>query len=77
MKKLSIVLGLTLFCFQAVLADEVLPAQDFNDNRAVAAIQKQPAADNQQQKVKNNWFCIVIQVNGKAKDDTSAVPSGE
>ena len=54
-------------CGQIVLADEVQPAQTANDNRAVVTVQKQPAKENKQQ-VKNNWFCIVIQVNGKIKD---------
>ncbi len=77
MKKLTLILGLLLFCSQSVLADEAAPAQDFNDNRAVVSIQKQPAGDNQQQKVKNNWFCIVIQINGKAVDEQRVdEPSG-
>lgn len=67
MKKLAIILSLLLFCGQIVLADEVQPAQTANDNRAVVTVQKQPAKENKQQ-VKNNWFCIVIQVNGKIKD---------
>ena len=67
MKKLSILLIALLFCSQIVLADEVQPAQTANDNRAVVTVQKQPAKENKQQ-VKNNWFCIVIQVNGKIKD---------
>ena len=67
MKKLAIILSLLLFCSQIVLADEVQPAQTANDNRAVVTVQKQPAKENKQQ-VKNNWFCIVIQVNGKIKD---------
>ena len=67
MKKLAIILSLLLFCGQIVLADEVQPTQTANDNRAVVTVQKQPAKENKQQ-VKNNWFCIVIQVNGKIKD---------
>ena len=67
MKKLSIILGLLLFCSQACIADEVEPAQTANDNRAVITVQKQPAKENKQE-VKNNWFCIILQVNGKVKD---------
>lgn len=58
---------LTAICLLGVnvLADEVnVPAQSFNDNRAAIGIQKQPAKENKQE-VKNNWFCIVVQVNGK------------
>ena len=68
MKKISIILSLLLFCGKIVLADEVQPAQTANDNKAVVTVQKQPAKENKQQ-VKNNWFCIVIQVNGKIKDN--------
>ena len=67
MKKLSIILGLLFFCSQACFADEIEPAQTANDNRAVIAVQKQPAKENKQE-VKNNWFCIILQVNGKVKD---------
>lgn len=64
MKKLMIVLGLMLFCFQACFADEIESAQAANDNRAVITVQKQPAKENKQE-VKNNWFCIILQINGK------------
>lgn len=70
MKKLAIILGLLLFCSQAVFADEVVSEQTeqvFNDNRAAVSIQKQPAQDKQKQEVKNNWFCIIVQVNGKVE----------
>nr|DAJ74749.1 MAG TPA: exopolysaccharide production protein [Caudoviricetes sp.] len=70
MKKLAIILGIMLFCSQAVFADEVLPEQDFTGNRAVVSVQKQPSTEKQNQTVKNNWFCIVVQVNGKVKDST-------
>lgn len=69
MKKLSILLALLLFCGESVFADENIskqPKQNFDDNRAVISVQKQPATENtQKQGVKNNWFCIVVQVNGK------------
>lgn len=67
MKKLSIILGLLLLGSTAVFADEIEPTQTANDNRAVMAVQKQPAKENKQE-VKNNWFCIILQVNGKVKD---------
>ena len=56
-----------LFCMPAVIAEENMrPEQNFNDNRAVVSVQKQPAYDGlQKQGIKNNWFCIIIQINGK------------
>ena len=75
MKKLSIILSLLLFCSQAVFADEAQTAknqaQTIEDSKAVISVQKQPNYDhNQKQNVKNNWFCIVVQVNGKVLDNT-------
>lgn len=81
MKKLSILLSLLLFCSATVMADEVEATanQETNleGNKAVVSVQKQPTDENSKQKqdVKNNWFCIVIQVNGKALD--TAVPVAE
>lgn len=63
---LSITLTMLFLCSSVVFADEVEPAQTVNDNRAVIAVQKQPAKENKQE-VKNNWFCIILQVNGKVK----------
>lgn len=74
MKKILMsALTVLIFCCQVVLADEIKPEQNFKDNKSVIAIQKQPAYESvQKQQVKNNWFCIVVQVNGKIKDfDTS------
>lgn len=75
MKKLSILFSLLVLACSSVRADETSagPAQqNFSDNRALVSIQKQPTATKQKQTVKNNWFCIVVQVNGKVKDfDTS------
>lgn len=74
MKKFAIMLGLLLFCCQAVLAEEVTtnkPIQNFEDNRATVAFQKHPTTENtQKQSVKNNWFCIVLQINGKVLDSS-------
>lgn len=69
MKKLTIILGVILFCTQACFADEIQAEQTANDNRAVITVQKQPANGNNQS-VKNNWFCIVLQINGKVKDSS-------
>lgn len=69
MKKLLIFLIIINFLLP-VMAEEgvnsIQPEQKFNDNRASISVQKQPALENsQQQSVKNNWFCIIVQVNGK------------
>ncbi len=53
-----------------VMAEEgvnaIQPEQKFDDNRASISVQKQPALENtQRQSVKNNRFCIIVQVNGK------------
>lgn len=40
-------------------------ASSANDNRAVISVQKQPANSIQKQEVKQNKWCIIIQVNGK------------
>lgn len=70
MKKLSIILGLLLVSSSVVFADEVQPAQTANDNRAVVTVQKQPATEEapQKQEIKQNKWCIIIQVNGKVKE---------
>lgn len=74
MKKLLISLGLLLFFSQVVFADEVQvqanQTQTLETNKAVVSVQKQPVDEKSKQKqnVKNNWFCIVIQVNGKMVD---------
>lgn len=77
MKKLAILLALLLFCGESVFAAEtgaVIPEQVSNDNRAVVSIQKQPATENtQKQTIKKNWFCIIIQVNGKINDFNTTV----
>ena len=70
MKKLAIILGLLLVSSSAVFADEVQPEQNANDNRATISIQKQPATEEapQKQEIKQNKWCIIIQVNGKVKE---------
>lgn len=72
MKKLAIILGLLLFCGNSVFADEVIANQEIisDSNKAVISIQKQPTDEKstQKQDVKKNWFCVIIQVNGKVAD---------
>jgi len=74
MKRLAILLGILLFCGESVFCAETVsgtPEQKFTDNKAVISVQKQPATENtQKQGVKNNWFCIVVQVNGKVLDSS-------
>lgn len=78
MKKLIIALGIIFFCAQSVFANDnqIQANQDINieDNKAVVTVQKQPtnAESMQKQAVKNNWFCIIIQVNGKIKNTDNA-----
>lgn len=52
-----------------VKADELTAnqVQTLDTNRVVVTVQKQPTDEKSQQKqaVKNNWFCVVVQVNGK------------
>ena len=73
MKQLLLILGVFAICslplsVQAIeeVALEV-PSQVADDNRALLTVQKQPAKENKQQ-ANRNWFCIVVQVNGKIKD---------
>lgn len=72
MKKLSIILGILLFCSQAVFADEVLPQQDVKNDQSyfTANLQKQPTNEKQKQGITNHFtfFTINVQINGKIKD---------
>lgn len=74
MKKLLILFSLLLFCGEVFAAENLAnePKQNFDDNRAVVSVQKQPSKENKQT-VKRNWFCIVVQVNGKIKDDNTTL----
>lgn len=79
MKQLLLILGVFALCslpLSVQATEEValeVPSQVADDNRALVAIQKQPSKENKQQ-ANRNWFCIVVQVNGKVKDsDTSTV----
>lgn len=68
-KKMFIILGLCFFCMQAVQAEEANQEINLQDNKAVISLQKQPTDEksSQRQAVRNNWFCVVVQVNGKIK----------
>lgn len=70
MKRLSIILGILLFCGQGVLAND--SAQKVEDNKAVIAVQKQPSNEVQKQKATRNIACIIIQINGKVKDSINS-----
>ncbi len=80
MVRVILLLGILLIGLGGLCADTENTEsanQIFNDNRAVVTVQKQPAYDNsQKQAVKNNWFCIVIQVNGKLDSISNSVQSG-
>ena len=74
MKQLFLILGVFAICslplsVQAVeeVALEVTPSQVADDNRALLTVQKQPAKENKQQ-ANRNWFCVIVQINGKIKD---------
>lgn len=70
MKKiLSILLIFGLFYFPTVFAAENSAQQVAEDNKAVIALQKQPTNEAQKQKITRNIACIVIQINGKVKDE--------
>lgn len=67
---LILAINQTAFCAEELSKQ---PEQKFVDNKAVISVQKQPATENtQKQGVRNNWFCIVVQVNGKVLD--SSIP---
>ena len=69
-KFLNVILSLLFLTCTFVFADEVQPEQTANDNRATISIQKQPATEEapQKQEIKQNKWCIIIQVNGKVKE---------
>lgn len=68
MRKIIVLMSILGFCTVPVLAAEAPAEQSANDNRAVISVQKQPANSIQKQEVKQNKWCIIIQVNGKVKD---------
>jgi len=72
-KKGIIAVFIAFVAIHSCYAEELQANQDviLENNKAVIAIQKQPVDEKskQNQDVKNNWFCIVIQVNGKTPYD--------
>lgn len=79
MKQLFLILGVFAICSLPLSAKateevvlEVTPSQIADDNRAILTVQKQPAKENKQQ-ANRNWFCIVVQVNGKVTDSANSV----
>ena len=73
MKKITVILGLCLFCCGQVWAEETANQTIISeDNKVVISLQKQPTDTKsiQTQDVKRNWFCVIIQVNGKTQDNT-------
>ena len=70
MKKLLLLLAILLFTAGYCNAAETQTTQDTTDNKAVIALQKQPATKEvQKQKISKNIACIIIQINGKAQDE--------
>ena len=80
MKKLLVILGISFFCFQAVLADEVTPAQTVKNDQSyfTANLQKQPQEGKQKQGITNHFafFTINVQINGKADCEQSGFADG-
>lgn len=71
MKKFLSTLAILILAGNIVFAEEVANQEmAVNDNKAVIMVQKQPTENTSKQKqnVKNNWFCIVVQVNGKIQE---------
>ena len=72
MKKLLLTMLLTISLTQAAIfaAEETQKAeQKTDDNIAAISVQKQPLNENSKQKITKNIACIIIQVNGKVKDN--------
>lgn len=60
-------LAVPVFCEETANQEIVLEA-----NKAVITVQKQPNDEKsvQKQDVKRNWFCVIVQVNGKVLDNS-------
>lgn len=71
-KPMKVIAKAVLLCLLAlpVVAEEANQAITLEDNKAVITVQKQPNDEKstQKQDVKRNWFCIIVQVNGKVMD---------
>lgn len=71
MKKVLSIFAVLFMLGNIAFAEELANQEmNVNDNKAVVMVQKQPtqSTSTQKQAVKNNWFCIVIQVNGKIQE---------
>lgn len=69
MKKLLLLLAILLFAAECCNAAETQTTQNTTDNKAVIALQKQPANEVQKQKISKNIACVIIQINGKMQDE--------
>ena len=69
MKKLLVLSVILLFLAGYCNAAETQTTQDTTDNKAVIALQKQPASETQKQKISKNIACIIIQINGKIQGE--------
>ncbi len=69
MKKTFLILTLLILSSNLVFAEDNIAEQKSEDNKAVISIQKQPANEKQNQNVTRNIGCIIIQVNGKVKEN--------
>lgn len=74
-KPMRVIAKAILLCLLAlpVMAEEANQTIKLEDNKAVITVQKQPNDEKsaQKQDVKRNWFCIIVQVNGKVMDKTA------
>lgn len=84
MKKLAFILGILFFCSQVVLADEVQLKEnkqlvEVENSGGLLLFQKQPIYEKQTQiiRVKKSGGITIIQINGKIKDNNSAVSNSK
>lgn len=66
-KLLSLILITMLGNFSVLAAETIQQEQTVEDVKAVVGIQKQPTQEKakQKQEIRNVWFSIIIQVQGK------------
>ena len=84
MKKLAFILGILFFCSQVILADEVQLKEnkqlvEVENSGGLLLFQKQPIYEKQTQiiRVKKSGGITIIQINGKIKDNNSAVSNSK
>ena len=68
MKKLLLLTLVMLFGSLSVIAEESAQQEQTVENvRAIVGVQKQPTQENakQKQEIRNVWFSIIVQVQGK------------